>query len=403
MILTINLNINEFPIISKFKDDEQTEILLKLVRTGYQIHFPYNNTIIHNTEYNEIIHKIDIIKNELKNEINNSETVEKISSLENSLNKLIGISSNSYKKGYLGECLLEEIIRDRYSDIEFEKKGNIPHSGDAWLHLPNNKIVMLESKNYTTVINKDEIIKLQNDMINHHIKWGIMISFNSLIQGMKELDFHTFIHNQETYFIIMISNLGFDIHKLDLGIQIIKKLITNFDNNIEFPWIVKNISQSLYELNNIIQKNYFLRDTYYNMEKDIQKLLSNYYSILREYQYDIEKKINEIINTIQGTMNKSIELNDNYNSLLNNYHDKKIYPLITRTIDFINNKKWKINIDSVNNDYTIINDENIEMGKIKIQIKKVIINIFKFDILINLNLGKDKENKQILDIIKMIT
>jgi len=39
------------------------------------------------------------------------------------------------------------------------------HSGDAWLYLPNNKIIMLESKNYTNTVNKDEVIKLHNDMI----------------------------------------------------------------------------------------------------------------------------------------------------------------------------------------------------------------------------------------------
>ena len=38
-----------------------------------------------------------------------------------------------------------------------------------------------------------DFIKMQYDMITHHIKWGILTSFNSGIQGMKELDFHTFL------------------------------------------------------------------------------------------------------------------------------------------------------------------------------------------------------------------
>ena len=400
--MNLKINIDEFPIIANMKKIEQKNIILELLRTGYKIHFPDKNQIINNTEYSEIIHKIEIIKNE----ITNTEITSKISSLELSLNKLIGISSNSYKKGNLGEYILEDIISNRYGDIEYEKKGHEPHSGDAWLHLPDKKIIMLESKNYTTTINKDEIIKLQNDMINHHIKWGIMVSFNSLIQGMKELDYYTFIHNNETFSVIMIGTLGVDLHKLDLGLQIIRKLILNFDNIKEFPWIVQDISQSLTELNNIIQKNYFLRDSFYNMEKDIQKILSNYYSILREYQYDIENKINEIINTIKNTMNNSINLDINnktsLSTIFNNYHNKKIFPLIMRTIDIIKYKKWNINIDN-NNELIIINNENIEIGKIKIQIKKIIINIFKYDILINLNLEKDKENKQILDIIKLIT
>jgi hypothetical protein len=397
MIITINLNDTDYPMIAKLKEIEQVNIIKQLLKCGYNIYFPSQTKIIKNIEYNEIIQKIETIKNEIFN-INNSD---KITSLDNNLNKLIGISSNSYKKGSLGEYLLEDLIKNRYGDIIYENKSNTPHSGDGWLHLPDNKIIMLESKNYLTVVNKDEIIKLQNDMINHHIKWSIMVSFNSLIQGMKELDLHTFIHNNETYSIIMIGNLISDVHKLDLGLQIIRKLIVNLDNIKNFPWVVKNIDNSLNELNNILQKNYVLRDSYYNMEKDIQKSLSLYHIILRDYQYDLENKINEIINTIKGTIKTTIELNDNYDCLLKKYSDKKIYSLVVRIIDIIKYKEWKL-LDN-NNEVFIINNDNNEIGKIKIQLKKIIINIFKFDILINLNLDKDKENKEILDIIKLIT
>jgi hypothetical protein len=80
-----------------------------------------------------------------------------------------------------GENILEELFQQRYGDIQFERKSHIPHSGDAWLYLPDNQIIILESKNYTYTVNKDEIIKLQNDMINHHIKWGLLLSFNSFV------------------------------------------------------------------------------------------------------------------------------------------------------------------------------------------------------------------------------
>jgi|UniRef100_A0A6C0ED09 hypothetical protein len=409
-MLNIKISIDDFPIIANMKKIEQKNKIIEILKTGYKIHFPDEKKIYNNNEYNDIIHKIEIIKNE----ITNTDMSNKITSLEQSLNKLIGLSSNSYKKGNFGECLLDDIISNRYGDIEYEKKGHIPHSGDAWLLLPDNKIIMLESKNYINTVNKDEIIKLQNDMINHHIKWGIMISFNSLIQGMKELDLHTFMHNNETYSIIMISNLGLDIHKLDLGLQIIRKLILKFDNIKEFPWIVQDINENLHELNNIIKKNYFLRDNYYTMEKDIQKILSNYYIVLREYQYELEKKVNEINYKISNTMKNSIELknyNDDdiekksnilINNLINEYREKKIYSLLERIIDFIKKKKWNIIIDN-NNDILLINYEKIEIGKIKFQIKKIIINIFKFDILINLNLGKDNENKYLINILNMIT
>jgi hypothetical protein len=405
MILTIELEDNEFPLIYNLKPREQINMVLQLIKTGYKIHFPDTDSLKHNIEYQDLINRIDIIKNDIKHEFNNTEITHKLESFEHNLNKLIGLSSNSYKKGNFGECILENLFMSRYGDIQFEKKNHIPHSGDAWLYLPDDKIIMIESKNYTTTVNKDEILKLHNDMINHHIKWAIMISFNSTIQGMKELDFQTFTHQNENYSIIFISNLTSDIHKLDLAIQIIRKLILYYDNINEFPWVIKDINQSLIELNKIMQKNYHLRDHYYSMEKDIHKLLSNYHVILRDYQYDLEKKINEIINTIQNNINVALKSPDQdkfINILEKTYHEKKIYPLLIRLLDFIKSNEWLIKFDDKNSLEFIFYNTKENIGKIKIQQKKITIQIFKFDISTNLNIDKDKENNQIFDILKMI-
>jgi len=400
---SLKLDEKEYPMLNNFKKKELDKYLLKIFKTGYQIHFPSNDKIEQQLEYNELLERIETIKDELKDQINNSEIGDKINSLECSLTKLIGLSSNSCKKGNFGENVLEEIFSKRYGDIQFERKSQVAHSGDAWLYLPDGKLIMLESKNYSSTVNKDEIIKKQSDMINHHIKWGILTSFNSTIQGMRELDLHTFNHNNETYFIIMISNLSADVHKLDLGLQIIRKLMLIINELPQFPWIIKDISQSLNELNQIVLKNYFLRDSYYNMERDVQKSLSNYHVILRDYQYDIENKIKEIIDKIKETMNTSIipvKIN-NTQSIIDKYNDKNILPIIVRLVDVLQYKNWITIYNDETSDW-IIQSEGVVMGKIKIQTKKVIINIPSNDLTLNLHLGKNKENKQNLEIIKSL-
>lgn len=384
--ISFDINIEEYPILNNFTDEAKQNIIMEIFKTGYNIHFPSLDKIDENHQYNEILCKI-----------NNSDISDKLSSLETSLTKLIGITSNSSKKGEIAEILLENLINDRYGDIKYESKSKTPHSGDAWLYLPDNKIIMLESKNYATTINKDEINKLQLDMITHNIKWGVLVSFNSMIQGMKELDFYTFLHNNETFSIIMISNLSTDYHKLDLGLQIIRKLMLKFDNQSNFPWIVNDISQTLNELNEIVKKNYSLRDSYYNMEKDIQKVLSNYHVFLRDYQYDLERKINEIINKIQATTKKSIEIKKpeiNYKDILDKYQTKKILPLIVRLVDICQNKSCSL----VENDDTWIIKNKEIIGYVKVQIKKMIININ--DISLTFNIDNDKEIKQNFEIIK---
>jgi hypothetical protein len=263
-----------------------------------------------------------------------------------------------------------------------------------------NTIIILESKNYNTTVNKDEIIKLQNDMIEHHIKWGIMISFNSQIQGMKELDYHTFIHNNETYSIVMISNLSSSIAKLDLGLQIIRKLIVQLNDELNFPWLVNDINSSLVELNNIIKKNYQLRDQYYNMERDIMKSLSSYHVKLRDYQYDIDQKIIQITSKITSTMIKSDAIQFNNQDLLKVHTDKKILPLLSRLFDIFNEKHWEIEVKESNMWKVCFKDEYI--ADVKIQLKKIIINIINNDLTIALNLGKDKENIRNLELIKLL-
>ena len=73
----------------------------------------------------------------------------------------------------------------------------------------------------------------------------------------------------------------------------------------------------------------------------------------------------------------------------------------SRLVDIIQNKKWVVNYDNETTDW-IIQNKGVEMGKVKIQTKKAIINIPSNDLTINLHLGKDKENKQNLEIIKSL-
>ena len=401
MPITINIKLNDddFKMLTLLKKKESKEIYTKIFKLGYDILFPSCEKVKQNIEYFELHQNIENLKDDFKK----SNLTYKIDELETSLNKLIGISTNSYKKGEFAENLLEDIIKSRYGDIIYEKKSNINHSGDAWLYLPDNKIIMLESKNYTSTINKDEINKLQSDMLTNNIKYGILISFNSMIQGMKELDIHTFIKNNHNYYIIMISNLSNDIHKLDLGIQIIRKIINTFGDINNFSWIEEDINNNLNELNLLIQKNYLLRDNFYNMEKEISKLLSTYHTNLRNYQYDIDNQINLIIKNINLTLNKSItNYNDNYNYILKKYNNYKSFTIISKIIDICIKKKWFINNN--NNNYIINNNLNNNNIVLKIQNKKIILNILTDSIILTFDINNVKQhfiNFELLNIVSL--
>ena len=206
MTLTLVIDEDEYPEIFKLYKKDREKKIKDIFNTGYNIHFPNIEDSNKQLEYYTILERIEDIRS--SSGINSDSRLDE---LLQSIQKLTGISNNSSKKGEVGENMLEEIFNKRYGDILFENKAKTPHSGDAWLHLPDKKIIMLESKNYSYRINKEEVDKMENDMITNHIRFGIFASWNSVVQSRKDLDFHTFSHNGETYMVIIISNLGDDI------------------------------------------------------------------------------------------------------------------------------------------------------------------------------------------------
>jgi len=392
--IEIKLTIDKinYPILFQLKDDELNSISNKIFSLGYSILYPNVNINEKNIEYNEIINKIEL----LNNNITNNNLGNKLNSLEQSLEKLIGLSSSSCKKGELAENILENIFNQRYGDIHFKNMSQVAHSGDAWLYLPDNKVIMIESKNYTNTVNKDEVIKMENDMITNHIKWGIFLSFNSGIQGMKDIDFHIFNHNNENYQVLMISNLSNDISRLDLGVTLIRKLLNYYSDLQKFPWLVNNIKNELNQLNELLEQNYLLRDSFSSMEKNIMKDINGFYTILRDYQFNMDNKIKEIISKITLTMDESIHFNTidytNFITMCGN-KEKKLLTIATQISDVLKKK------------YIIYDDNNLLLkntiiGNIKIQTKKISIELSNYDLILNFTIGKDKEINQNLIILE---
>jgi hypothetical protein len=375
--ITLKLLEDKYKMLFSLKKREREKVQQQIFDTGYNIFFPSTGKEL--SEHQEIV----AIVESLRNEFNNPEIGEKIDSLETSLGKLIGLSSNSSKKGEIAENILEEIIKNRYGDIQYKDMSHVPHSGDGWLTFSDNKIVMLESKNYNINISKEEVDKMERDMKEHNIKWGLFVSWNSGVVGRREFDIHVFNHQGSTYTIVLISNLSKDNTRLDLGIQVINNLRKRFNNIQKFPWIVSDISEDLNELNEIANMNYILRDSFQQVENNIRSTLSNFYNTLREYDYKIVKKSREILSKIESTMDESIINNlDTYDNILDQFEGKKMFNVLSQIFDNI--KKFGWNIKQENGEIRIVKinptKEDEDIGKIKVFCKKVTLFIEKLNI-----------------------
>jgi hypothetical protein len=234
----LKINYNEYPMLKSLKKKDSEKLIGDIFNAGYKLYFPNKDQLIKNQEFDEIRNSIDALRVGIADsdigDIGNtllSKFNEKIEPLNNSLNKLLGLQTASCKKGELGENIIQNAFLTRYGDILYEDKSGVAHSGDAWIYLPDKEKIMIESKNYTKTINKDEVEKMEYDMKFNNIKFCLFLSLNAPIQGFREMDLHSFSHNDENYFAIMISNLSNDITKLDLGYTMIRKLMELFNNS----------------------------------------------------------------------------------------------------------------------------------------------------------------------------
>ena len=291
-----------------------------------------------------------------------------------------------------------DAFKTRFVDVIYEDKSQIPHSGDAWLFLSDNKVVMIEIKNYSNTINKHEIEKMEYDMKYNNIRFCLFLSLNAPIQGFRDMDFHTFTNNGNMFFAIMVSNLSNNINKLDLAFIMIRKLIDIMNSPDKFPWIQKKIHEGLNRVNEIIAKNYLLRDNFYTMEKCIYSAMEVYHKELRNYQYELETTIKLLTEEINSTMDESINKTKIVNDSMLKHKDKKIYKVVSQLSDIIQKKKWEIKtIDD--NKYELYNKDE-KIGYFEVQLKKVKINFILNQLELILNIGNSKINNQNFKIIE---
>jgi len=341
--MNVVINKEEYPMLSLFKKQELDKINKLIFKTGYETIFPSKPS--------------------------NDPLVGKITSLENTLERLIGIGNGSSKKGEMAEYILASIIKTRYGDIIYSDTSHMAHCGDAHIKFDgNDTTIMLESKNYTNKVNRDEIEKMKNDMISCNIKWGIFISWNSNIIEKKEFDIEFFHDKGNLYYIVYVSNLSYDVDRLDLAIQLVRKLIV-LNNEKEISWIQTAIETELEQLNTVISKNYQLRMWFDELHTSICNSSNKFYIKMRDYMFEMEQIVKTIVERIKNTTSQAITMNHNmYNLYLEKYHDnKKIFPVLSNLLDIF--KEFHIIINET--DTLTCNDINI--GSIKVMGKKITV------------------------------
>jgi len=163
-----------------------------------------------------------------------SENTDKIHEIDDKLDALLHIRTNSSRKGRLSEDLCIRRLTQQYSDWEFSDVTHVGHEGDCRAKSPIGDI-LYEFKSYDTNVNKEQINKFYKDLETTGVKFGIFVSNTSGIVGKKDLEWE--IIHKDTL-VIYISNTGFSGQGCVVATELLLALVKNNVMDSTEKWLM---------------------------------------------------------------------------------------------------------------------------------------------------------------------
>ena len=265
-------------------------------------------------------------------ETSTEEHTEKINGIDDKLDALLHIRTNSSRKGRLSEDLCIRRLTQQYPDWEFSDVTHVGHEGDCRAISPIGEI-LYEFKSYDTNVNKEQLNKFYKDLETTGIKLGIFVSNTSGIVGKKDLEWE--IINGSL--VIYISNIGFNGHGCIMATELLLALMNNNILDTENHWLL----YQNYETDEIYRNMVDTLDDYRKDNELIYKLQKN----IKDFRFrnnnmidGLESNIFQLSLNAQNTFSKMLGLVEQIKSdqqivtnfclddfiLANNYSDKSI-------------------------------------------------------------------------------
>jgi len=181
---------------------------------------------------------------------------------------------NSTNKGADSEDKVLNGLYSTFPDCQITKTTGIAKAGDFLIERSNNPPIMIENKDYTKNVPKEEIEKFIRDIEQQGCS-GILISQSSGISRKK--NYQIDIHNNNI--LIFIHCLNYDFDKIRLAIETIDHLSNALNNYSYNKNDLKLSSETLKQINKeyltfITQKN-GLSDSLKKYNRDMTKLIND--------------------------------------------------------------------------------------------------------------------------------
>ena len=319
--MSIIIKKSEFPKIFLNKS-LNTEYAIKCLQIGYNLLYGNQETpeeilqqqMLHKTK-TDILSTVSLTSNLTNSRLQNIESKfdslnidSKLNNMNDIMQKLFGISNNSYKRGDISEEIIYQLFNSKFKNYSYEKKGHVPHSGDGELTSPNGMKLLVEIKNYSQPVPKKEVEKFLYDMNFTGNQFGIFISLQSNIISKKGIQFDTYMKEGKKIFCVFICNAFEELSRIESGILILEN-IQKFNDIMQqdkklLDTITDRVNENLLGLNDIVNKLGKMKQQYQDMEKNIKSELDVFYLNIRDYELEVKTKIDQIMkNTLSDLKN----------------------------------------------------------------------------------------------------
>jgi hypothetical protein len=208
----IQLDIQQY--ISNKSDTPLQEFISSLETKLVNLQTPIFSLINANQE--NLSTKIGSVKDDL---LLTKTTTEKVySDLNQHLNKY---TISSHFKGMCAEIDLNKLLNDAFPTYEIVNSTGETGCGDFMIRKDDENYIMIEMKNHTTNVDRDEVKKFLRDVANVKTH-AIMISNQCGIIGKP--NFH--IEIDDSCILVYLHNLQFSTDKIKMAVNVIENLST---------------------------------------------------------------------------------------------------------------------------------------------------------------------------------
>jgi len=304
------LNEEDIKYIESFDEPKRDEILRTAITIGFKS--------IQMSEVNMDCHSyFDPLKDII--ESSTIQNKEKICDIDDKLDALLHIRTNSSRKGRLSEDLCIQRLIQRYPSWDISDVTHVGHEGDSRAKTPFGEI-LYEFKSYDTNVNREQLNKFYKDLETTGIKYGIFVSNTSGIVGKKDLEWE--IINKDTL-VIYISNTGFNGQGCIVATELLIALLENNIMDKENNWLL----HQNYETDSIYRNLVDTLDDYRSDNEMIYKLRKH----IKEYR----SRNNSMIDGLESEIFQlSLNTENTFSKMLGLVESIKSKQKIIKTFDF---------------------------------------------------------------------